>query len=109
MDTEGEIHGQHCAFLVSEEEFDLILGRLRDDGRQWWADPFKGQPHEINHEGRWPRPLLGGPGRALAGDHHLSVRQRRVMSGPLHRPTRRTASGRRARAFGLAATRRLPI
>jgi hypothetical protein len=33
------------------EEFDLILGRLRDDGRQWWADPFKGQPHEINHEG----------------------------------------------------------
>jgi hypothetical protein len=34
MDTEGEIHGQHCAFLVSEEEFDLIPGRLRDDGRQ---------------------------------------------------------------------------
>jgi hypothetical protein len=41
MDTEGEIHGQHYAFLVSEEEFDLILGRLQDDGRQWWADPFK--------------------------------------------------------------------
>ena len=49
MDTEGEIHGQHYAFLVSEEEFDLILGRLRDDGRQWWADPFKRQPQEINH------------------------------------------------------------
>ena len=26
-------------FFVSEEEFDLILGRLRDDGRQWSADP----------------------------------------------------------------------
>ncbi|MFZ2013933.1 MAG: VOC family protein [Nocardioides sp.] len=50
MDTEGEIHGQHYAFLVSESEFDQILGRLRDGGRKWWADPFKRQPHEINHE-----------------------------------------------------------
>ena len=50
MDTEGEIHGQHYAFLVSEEEFDLVLGRLRDDGRTWWADPFKRQPNEINHD-----------------------------------------------------------
>ncbi len=49
MDTEGEIHGQHYAFLVSEEEFDLVLGRLRDDGRTWWADPFKRQANEINH------------------------------------------------------------
>ena len=50
MDSEGEIHGQHYAFLVGEEDFDLVLGRLRDDGRQWWADPFKRQPQEINHE-----------------------------------------------------------
>jgi len=50
MDTEGDIHGQHYAFLVSEREFDLILGRLRDSDRQWWADPFKRRPHEINHE-----------------------------------------------------------
>ena len=49
MDSEGEVHGQHYAFLVSEEDFDLILGRLRDAGRQWWADPFKGKPNEINH------------------------------------------------------------
>ena len=39
MDSKGEIHGQHYAFLVGEEDFDLILGRLRDEGRQWWADP----------------------------------------------------------------------
>jgi catechol 2,3-dioxygenase-like lactoylglutathione lyase family enzyme len=50
MDSDGEIHGQHYAFLVGEEDFDLILGRLRDNGRQWWADPFKRQPNEINHE-----------------------------------------------------------
>ena len=48
-DTDGEISGQHYAFLVSEEEFDLIHGRLREAGRQWWADPFKNQPQEINH------------------------------------------------------------
>ena len=28
MDSEGEIHGQHYAFLVGEEDFDLILGQL---------------------------------------------------------------------------------
>ena len=65
MDTEGDIHGQHYAFLVSEGEFDLILGRLRDDGRQWWADPFKRRPHEINHEdgGRewWADPFKRQP------------------------------------------------
>ena len=44
------IRPQHYAFLVSEGEFDLILGRLRDDGRPWWADPFKRRPQEINHE-----------------------------------------------------------
>ena len=50
MDTEGEIRGQHYAFLVGEEEFDLILGRLQHLGRQWWADPFKRHPNEVNHE-----------------------------------------------------------
>ena len=76
MDTEGEIHGQHYAFLVSEEEFDLVLGRLRDDGRTWWADPFKRQPNEINHERRRPGSVLAGTRRPLAGDHHPSLRQR---------------------------------
>src|SRR6478609_4480961 len=27
MDTEGEVHGQHYAFLVGEDDFDLVLGR----------------------------------------------------------------------------------
>ena len=79
MDTEGDIHGQHYAFLVSEEEFDLILGRLGDDGRQWWADPFR-----VNRMRSTPRAVAaastGRARRALAGVHHLSVRQRRVMS-----------------------------
>ena len=48
----GEIQGQHYAFLVTEAEFDTIHQRLRDEGRQWWADPHQRQPGEINtHDG----------------------------------------------------------
>ena len=76
MDSEGEIHGQHYAFLVSEEDFDLILDRLRDAGRQWWADPFKGKPNEINH---------GDGGRGLYWDgpdgHWLEIITRPYGSG----------------------------
>ena len=50
MDTEGEIHAQHYAFLVDEDDFDLVLGRLRDGGRAWWADPFKRRAQQINHD-----------------------------------------------------------
>jgi hypothetical protein len=49
MDSAGEIHAQHYAFLVDEDDFDAILGRLREDGREWWADPFKRQVHTINN------------------------------------------------------------
>jgi len=49
MEYGGEIHGQHYAFLVGEDDFDDILGRLREASRQWWADPFKSHPGEINH------------------------------------------------------------
>ena len=49
LQDSGEIAGQHYAFLVSEDDFDAIWGRLRDQGRQWWADPFKNRPGEINH------------------------------------------------------------
>jgi hypothetical protein len=76
MDSEGEIHSQHYAFLVSEEDFDLILGRLRDAGRQWWADPFKGKPNEINR---------GDGGRGLYWDgpdgHWLEIITRPYGSG----------------------------
>jgi len=48
MADPGEIQGQHYAFLVSEAEFDAIHQRLQDSGRQWWADPFKRSPGQIN-------------------------------------------------------------
>jgi catechol 2,3-dioxygenase-like lactoylglutathione lyase family enzyme len=45
----GEFHAQHCAFLVSEDEFDASYARIKDAGIDYWADPFHQQPGEINH------------------------------------------------------------
>ena len=45
MADSGDFQTQHYAFLVSEGEF----GRLQRDGRQFWADPFRQRPGEINH------------------------------------------------------------
>ena len=44
-----EIHQLHYAFLVTEEEFDEIHGRIRARGLTFWADPFHQQPGQINH------------------------------------------------------------
>jgi extradiol dioxygenase family protein len=44
-----EIRPQHYAFLVSEDEFDAIYGKIRDRGMQHWADPRGSRPGEINH------------------------------------------------------------
>ena len=49
MDVTAEFTGQHYAFLVSEEEFDAVWGRIREQGRQFWADPFKHTAGEVNH------------------------------------------------------------
>jgi catechol 2,3-dioxygenase-like lactoylglutathione lyase family enzyme len=48
-DTDGEIHTQHYAFLVSEGEFDEIFARIRQRRLPFWADPFQKKPGEINH------------------------------------------------------------
>jgi catechol 2,3-dioxygenase-like lactoylglutathione lyase family enzyme len=43
---------QHYAFLVGEEEFDAIYGRIVDRGIDHWADPMRQQSGEINrHDG----------------------------------------------------------
>ena len=40
---------QHLAFLVSEDEFDGALARLRERAAKIWADPAQQQPGRINH------------------------------------------------------------
>jgi extradiol dioxygenase family protein len=43
-----EMQPQHYAFLVSEEEFDTIFGRIEERGLDHWADPAKQVAGEIN-------------------------------------------------------------
>ena len=61
IEDTSEIKAQHYAFLVGEEEFDEILGRIQARGLPFWADPGRRRPREINtHDGGrgvyWPDP-----------------------------------------------------
>jgi catechol 2,3-dioxygenase-like lactoylglutathione lyase family enzyme len=60
-DDETYLVPNHYAFLVTEDEFDEIFGRIRARGLDHWADPGRTRPGEINHHdgGRgvyWPDP-----------------------------------------------------
>jgi catechol 2,3-dioxygenase-like lactoylglutathione lyase family enzyme len=48
-DKAGAITRQHYAFLVSEGEFDAIMGRIEERGLAYWADPARKKEGEINH------------------------------------------------------------
>ena len=76
IDEPGEIQPQHYAFLVGEDDFDAIWGRIREQGRQFWADPARRRPGEINH---------GDGGRGLYWDgpegHFLEIITRPYGSG----------------------------
>lgn len=45
----GTIHPQHYAFLVTEDEFDQILERIKARGLAFFADPSQKRPDRINH------------------------------------------------------------
>lgn len=47
MDAAG-FHPHHCAFLVSEDEFDAMFARVKEAGCGYHADPGGGRPGEIN-------------------------------------------------------------
>ena len=49
IQTDDELTIEHYAFLVSEEEFDQIFGRIQARGLPFWADPAHRQPGRINH------------------------------------------------------------
>jgi catechol 2,3-dioxygenase-like lactoylglutathione lyase family enzyme len=51
-DFKSEIAPQHYAFLVAEDDFDAIFGRIRDRKLKYWADPGQTRQGEINrHDG----------------------------------------------------------
>jgi len=47
-DDHGPVHPQHYAFLVDEDRFDQIFGRIRERGLVYWADPSRRHQGEIN-------------------------------------------------------------
>jgi catechol 2,3-dioxygenase-like lactoylglutathione lyase family enzyme len=47
--TDAEIEPQHYAFLVDDDEWDEIFERVVGRGLDYWADPMKSLPGEINH------------------------------------------------------------
>jgi catechol 2,3-dioxygenase-like lactoylglutathione lyase family enzyme len=47
-EIDGAIAAQHYAFLVGEDDFDQIFGRIRARGIDHWADPARTRPGEIN-------------------------------------------------------------
>ncbi|GLZ28962.1 cysteine transferase [Lentzea sp. NBRC 105346] len=76
LSTDGPVRAQHYAFLVSEQEFDEIFGRIRERGLEYWADPFHSQPGEINTND-------GGRGVYFdePGGHNLEIITRPYGSG----------------------------
>jgi catechol 2,3-dioxygenase-like lactoylglutathione lyase family enzyme len=47
--TDDEIVPQHYAFLVGEDDFDSIFGRVVERNLDHWADPARSRPGAINH------------------------------------------------------------
>ncbi len=42
-ENDAAISSQHYAFLISEDEFDQVLGRIRNRRLPYWAEPGKGK------------------------------------------------------------------
>jgi catechol 2,3-dioxygenase-like lactoylglutathione lyase family enzyme len=49
VDESTEIQSMHYAFLITEDEFDAVYGRILERGLDHWADPGQRRPGEINH------------------------------------------------------------
>jgi catechol 2,3-dioxygenase-like lactoylglutathione lyase family enzyme len=47
-DDHGRPHPQHYAFIVSEQEFHDIHGRIVERGITYWADPFHRVEGKVN-------------------------------------------------------------
>ena len=74
MDSGGQpILGIHYAFLVTEDEFDEIFGRIKERGLDYWADPHKQRAGRDQPRRRRPRRLLG---RTPTGTSSRSSRSR---------------------------------
>lgn len=75
-DRQGQIVPQHYAFLVSEADFDAIMGRIQQAGITFYADPGHRRPGEVNRND-------GGRGAYFAdpNGHNLEIITRPYGSG----------------------------
>jgi catechol 2,3-dioxygenase-like lactoylglutathione lyase family enzyme len=75
-DRQGQIISQHYAFLVSEADFDAIMGRIEQAGVTFYADPGHRRAGEINRND-------GGRGAYFAdpNGHNLEIITRPYGSG----------------------------
>ena len=49
VDDGEPVHPQHYAFLVTEDDFDQIYGRIIERGIEHYPEPHFGRKNEINH------------------------------------------------------------
>ena len=49
MQSSEPIRSQHYAFLIGDEDFDAVFGRIQAKKLDYWADPARRHPGEINH------------------------------------------------------------
>lgn len=76
-DDHGPPHPQHYAFLVTEEDFDEIFGRIKQRGLAYWADPGRRRPGEFNTNDGGRGVYWEEPG----GGHFLEIITRPYGSG----------------------------
>ena len=66
----------HYAFLASDEEFDAVLQRVKDEGMPFGSGPGSRTDGKINHKHQGARVLLRMRGRPRVGGHHPHVYHR---------------------------------
>ena len=76
IDDDTDFDRIHYAFLVGEDDFDHIFGRIVERGMSHWADPGRHLPDQINHHD-------GGRGVYFESPdgHFLEIITRRYGSG----------------------------
>jgi len=51
FDDDSDFDHHHYAFRVSEQDFDAIFGRFKEEGIPYGSGPYKADDMEINHRG----------------------------------------------------------
>ena len=91
---------QHYAFLVDDAGFDHGMKRIKALGLDYWADPARNRPGEINRNDGG-RGVSFRPRRAHARTDHQTLRQRLIASAlqSRHVPLRAAGAAMRVTAM----------